>query len=288
MRGLQEAFDPEKGVFNRTDDGAIYPNPAAWVPKQPPGKPPYTNGDVFRLLGSMLGKAMYEGIIVELPLAAFFLKKLRGVASDLNDLPSLDRQLYRNLLELSKPETDLDLLALNFTIQRYAASPDEADVPLMAGGADIFVHRGNLPLYLTFVADYRLNREIAPNATAFLDGFNKLIDQSWLRMFNDRELQQLISGDCRGGFDLEDFRQHVQLGGGYHSNHPVIGMLWSALATLSVPQQESFLKFVTACSRCAVTRFFFSLPLGSPESVPCCASLPFPEKCAHQWCLCRE
>jgi ubiquitin-protein ligase E3 C len=204
---------------------------------------------VFRLLGSMLGKAMYEGIIVELPLAAFFLKKLRGVSSDLNDLPSLDRQLYRNLLELSKPETNLEALALNFTIQRSAARPDEADVPLMAGGADVIVDRSSLPLYLTLVADYRLNREIAPNASAFLDGFNKLIDQSWLRMFNDRELQQLISGDSRGGFDLDDFREHVQLGGGYHADHPVIGMLWSALSKMSVRQKESFLKFVTACSR---------------------------------------
>lgn len=197
----------------------------------------------------MLGKAMYEGIIVELPLAAFFLKKLRGVSSDLNDLPSLDRQLYRNLLELSKPDTDLEALALNFTIQRSAASPDEADVPLMAGGADVVVDRSNLPLYLTFVADYRLNREIAPNAAAFLHGFNKLIDPSWLRMFNDRELQQLISGDSRGGFDIADLRQHAQLGGGYHADHPVIMKFWSVLSQLNVRQQESFLKFVTACSR---------------------------------------
>jgi hypothetical protein len=129
----QEAFDPAKGIFLRTDEGAIYPNPAAPLPPQPPGKPPYSAGDVFRLLGSILGKAMYEGIIVELPLAAFFLKKLRGGSSDLNDLPSLDRQLYRNLLELSRPDTDFELLGLTFTIKRSAASADEADVPLMPG-----------------------------------------------------------------------------------------------------------------------------------------------------------
>jgi HECT-domain (ubiquitin-transferase) len=119
-----------------------------------------------------------------------------------------------------------------------------------AGGADVMVCRQNLPLYLTLVADYRLNKEIAANAKAFLFGFTKLIDPSWLRMFNDRELQQLISGDSSGGFDLNDFQQHVQLGGGYHADHPVVRMLWRALATFAVPEQEAFLKFVTACSRC--------------------------------------
>ena len=35
------------------------------------------------------------GILVELPLAAFFLKRLRGAYSDINDLPTLDPELHR-------------------------------------------------------------------------------------------------------------------------------------------------------------------------------------------------
>lgn len=111
--------------------------------------------------------------------------------------------------------------------------------------------RGNLPLYLTLVADYRLNREIATHAAAFMDGFKKLIEPAWFRMFNDRELQQLISGDSRGGFDLDDFKEHVILGGGYHAGHNIIQMFWRVLAQLDTHQQSAFLKFVTACSRCA-------------------------------------
>lgn len=40
------------------------------------------------------------GILVELPLAGFFLKTFGGAAPDLNDLPSLDPQLHRSLLFL--------------------------------------------------------------------------------------------------------------------------------------------------------------------------------------------
>ena len=48
----------------------------------------------------MLGKSLYEGILLELPLAAFFLKKMRGGVCEINDLPSLDTEVYKNLLQL--------------------------------------------------------------------------------------------------------------------------------------------------------------------------------------------
>lgn len=48
----------------------------------------------------MLGKAVYEGILLELPLAGFFLKKFSGCAADLGDLASLDPEVHRHLLAL--------------------------------------------------------------------------------------------------------------------------------------------------------------------------------------------
>eukprot|EP00892_Ulva_mutabilis_P006745 jgi/Ulvmu1/4442/UM002_0167.1 len=254
---LKEAFHPDLGMFLQTEDGAMGPNPAAQLP---PGlQTTRSIADAFRLLGSMLGKAMYEGIIVELPLAAFFLKKLRGGSSDLNDLPSLDRQLYGNMMKLTDPSLDLESVGVHFTIIS-TASGVERDVPLMPGGEHVAVTRENLPLYLTLVADYRLNREIAVHAAAFMDGFMKLIEPAWLRMFNDRELQQLISGDSRGGFDLDDFKDNVHLGGGYHAGHNIIRMFWRVLAQLDKQQQSAFLKFVTACSRPPLLGFKYMQP----------------------------
>jgi len=48
----------------------------------------------------MLGKCLYEGMLLELPLAAFFLKKMRGGVCDINDMPSLDPEVYKHLLQL--------------------------------------------------------------------------------------------------------------------------------------------------------------------------------------------
>lgn len=82
------------------------------------------------------GKAMYEGIIVELPLAAFFLKKLRGGSSDLNDLPSLDRQLYDNMMKLTHLSLDLETVGVQFTIISKTSGVD-CEVPLMPGAATL-------------------------------------------------------------------------------------------------------------------------------------------------------
>eukprot|EP00959_Pyramimonas_sp_CCMP1952_P025947 544694-Pyramimonas_sp.AAC.3 len=65
----------------------------------------------------MLGKALYEGILVELPFAAFFLSKLRGRDNELNDLSSLDPELYKNLLFLKRYQGDVADLELYFVAQ---------------------------------------------------------------------------------------------------------------------------------------------------------------------------
>jgi hypothetical protein len=62
-------------------------------------------------------QAMFEGILLELPLAGFFLKKFRaGAWCDVNDLPTLDAELYRNLLVLRDYGGDAADLALTFTV----------------------------------------------------------------------------------------------------------------------------------------------------------------------------
>lgn len=52
----------------------------------------------YQFLGSMLGKALYEGLLVELPFAGFFLCKLAGRGRGMvgvHHLASFDPELYR-------------------------------------------------------------------------------------------------------------------------------------------------------------------------------------------------
>jgi ubiquitin-protein ligase E3 C len=48
----------------------------------------------------MLGKALWEGMLLEMPLAGFLLKKMRGLRCDVNDMYSLDPEVARHLMQL--------------------------------------------------------------------------------------------------------------------------------------------------------------------------------------------
>jgi ubiquitin-protein ligase E3 C len=90
------AFPPfcaQSNLFSENPQRQLYPNPAAYQ------LVPDAEGQL-RFLGRMLGKSLYEGMLLELPLAAFFLKKMRGGVCDINDLPSLDPEVYRHLAQL--------------------------------------------------------------------------------------------------------------------------------------------------------------------------------------------
>jgi hypothetical protein len=116
----------------------------------------------------------------------------------------------------------------------------------------VAVTAANVVEYVHRVADFRLNRQMARAAGAFLRGFFELVRPGWVAAFNEWELQALISGSDLGdgGLDLADMRAHTVYAGGYHDEgHPVVEAFWRALAAFSPAQQRAFLKFVTGCSR---------------------------------------
>lgn len=66
---------------------------------------------------------MYEGILVDVAFAGFFLAKWLGRQSFLDDLASLDPDLYNGLIFLKHYDQDVGDLALNFTMATDGALP---------------------------------------------------------------------------------------------------------------------------------------------------------------------
>mmetsp|Transcript_5042 Transcript_5042/g.14483 ORF Transcript_5042/g.14483 Transcript_5042/m.14483 type:complete len:998 (+) Transcript_5042:1276-4269(+) len=250
---VKEGFDPNAGLFAATSDNKLYPNPAAGA----------LVGDAPRLLdflGRMLGKALFEGILLELPLAGFFLKQLLpGAWCDVNDLPTLDAELYRNLMHLRDYQGDAADLALTFTISKSAVE-DREEVDLIYNGSNVPVTNENKMSYIYKVADYRLNRQLSGLTAAFRAGLSSVVPPAWLGMFAPGELQTLISGAGGGVVDLADLAAHTQYAGGYHAEHPVITNFWKAMESFSAEDQRNFLRFVTSVSRGPLLGFKYLEP----------------------------
>lgn len=59
---VRDGFSPQAGLFVSTAQNQLYPNPAALAAVDGASR-------LLAFLGRMLGKALYEGVLLELPLA---------------------------------------------------------------------------------------------------------------------------------------------------------------------------------------------------------------------------
>ena len=121
--------------------------------------------EYMSFLGRMLGKAMFDGIQMDLPFCGFFLSKLLGKHNYLDELPSLDPALHKNLLVLKNYEGDVADLCLDFTVTNDDIGGSGVH-ELVPGGAELEVNNSNRIQYIHLVADYRLNKQIAPQCDA--------------------------------------------------------------------------------------------------------------------------
>ncbi|KAA8499828.1 E3 ubiquitin-protein ligase UPL6 [Porphyridium purpureum] len=251
---MANAFSPSMyGLFKETPSGRLYPNPSSALIS------PHTHLEQFEFLGRMLAKALFDGVLVKLPFATFFLNKILGKHSHFEDLESLDPDLFKNLLYLKECDAALvPELGLNFTIVENEF--DECkEVELCADGVNRSVDANNRVEYIHRVAHYKLNVQMRLQTAAFLRGFADVMRLEWIQIFNANELQLLISGK-EGQIDLLDLRRHTHYSGGYTEDSAVIQYFWRVMAELSAEQQSNLLQFVTSSPRAPLLGFRFLNP----------------------------
>jgi ubiquitin-protein ligase E3 C len=197
------------------------------------------------------GKALYEGITIQPRFAHFFLSFLRGDYNFLHMLPDLstvDPQLYNNLMFLKTYDGDAADLCLSFTITNDDFGGTR-EIPLIPNGGNVDVTNGNKQRYIGLVAKYYVVDRVKEQSEAFTRGLWEVIDPLWLKLFNEPELQVLISGASDGKLDVEDLRRNTRYMGGYTGLDRNVIRFWSVVSSLTSKQQADLLRFVTSCER---------------------------------------
>ncbi|EIW51561.1 HECT-domain-containing protein [Trametes versicolor FP-101664 SS1] len=236
----KEVFDSDRGLWLANKKNELYPAPHSYATEA-------HSLAWYRFIGRILGKALYDGILIDVAFAGFFLAKWLGKQSWLDDLASLDPELYSGLIFLKHYEGDPEELSLNFTVsQEEFGVMKTAD--LIPNGSNIPVTRENRLQYIYLVAHHRLTKQIKKQSTAFFEGLSEIIDPKWLRMFNQQELQILLGG-VNAPIDLDDLRSHTQYGGLYDDHEHTIEIFWSVVKTFNQDERRKLLRFVTSCSR---------------------------------------
>lgn len=241
---VREAFDTDRGLWRATEQQELYPNPASYARQT-------EQLQWYSFLGRVLGKALYEGILVDVRFASFFLSKWLGARrglthlDDLASLDSFDSELYRGLIYLKNYAGDVESdLSLNFTVTDEEFGQRKV-TELVPGGGNMAVTNKNRLSYIFLVANYRLDAQIRAQSSAFFAGLSELIDPRWLSIFDQQELSRLIRGS-EEPIDVDDLKAHTVYSD-YHEKDLTIQYFWQAVQSFDQATRASLLKFVTSC-----------------------------------------
>ncbi|KAI9729338.1 MAG: hypothetical protein M1818_008538 [Claussenomyces sp. TS43310] len=280
-----EAFDGSS-LFITNDQNLLYPNPivldqtreflrdAGIKESSPRWKETVTEGlRHYEFLGRIIGKCLYEGILIDISFAGFFLLKWAstdgvgtstqdsGYLTNINDLRDLDEALYQGLLQLKDYPGNVEDFSLDFTITDVISDdpPRTLTRELRPNGANIPVTNENRVLYISGVARHRLHGQSFHQTRAFLRGLGEIINPSWLSMFNQAELQTLIGGDS-SEVDIDDLRRNTIYSGVYQIGddgleHPTIQLFWKVMKELDDSDRRKVLKYVTSTPRAPLLGF---------------------------------
>ena len=195
-------------------------------------------------------------------------------------LATRDEQLYRSLASLREMgEQELEELQLPFTVTRGELTGHE-EVELLRGGAEMQVTKRNLPVFLVYVGDFYLNRDIDAATSALRGGLHVAVKREWLQLFGPSELQMLLSG-TQADIDIDDLKRNTVLHGDYTAQHPTVVLFWRVVEEMSAEDRALLLRFVTSCPRPPLQGFAHLNPQFAIRNALDAARLPSASTCVN-------
>lgn len=258
-----DAANTKKGLFSVNKDHLLYPNPIFGVNSKYSALTPEEKKEGLRyikFLGKIIGKCLYEGILVDVEFSLFFLQKLSGIIDNsFDDMYSLDPEVYNSLIKLYNYPGDVEELSLDFTISQKVGHGKYVTIPLVPDGQSIAVTNNNRLRYIHAVSQYKLNTVLTPQTRSFLSGMSTLISLDWLSMFNGPELQMLISGGS-SRINISDLKAHTLIYD-FPANDTTISDLWDILENdFTEEERRLFIKFVTSVPKAPLLGFGALVP----------------------------
>jgi hypothetical protein len=217
----------------------------------------------FRLAGILIGKALFEGLVLDVHLALPLLKHVLGIPISFSDLEFLDEDLHRNSKWL-KTNTQVENLCLTFSIMMENGK----EVDLKENGRNIDVTDENKDEYLRLVLEYRMLMSIADQLQEFLSGIYDVVPKGLLSVFDYQELELILCGIPT--IDTADWKANTKVR--YYvtddedrkrgapviseeAQNSVLTWFWIVLESFTPEERARLLQFTTGTSRVPVEGF---------------------------------
>uniref|UniRef100_A0A7E4UYV5 HECT-type E3 ubiquitin transferase n=1 Tax=Panagrellus redivivus TaxID=6233 RepID=A0A7E4UYV5_PANRE len=198
----------------------------------------------FELCGRILGLALIHRCMIDTFFTRAFYKMLQGLPYKLEDLQSMDLQYYNSLLWVRNNKITPDL-ELTFTTTEDIAG-EVVERELLPGGKQILVTDTNKEEFITLMIRSRVERNAEAQNKALLRGVYSLVDREYLRVFDAKQLELVLSGTVE--INIEDWRENTEYKNGFFEDHVVVRWFWDTVYSFSNAERLKLLQFVTGTS----------------------------------------
>ncbi|KAK5101811.1 E3 ubiquitin-protein ligase tom1 [Lithohypha guttulata] len=237
-------FDPNYALFQpvASDKTTFHPSPLSRV------NPEHLL--YFKFIGRIIGKALHEGRVLDCHFSRAVYKRILGKKPNLKDLESNDVDYYKSLVWIL--ENDItDILTEEFCVIEDEFG-EEKVIDLIPNGRNIAVTEENKKEYVQALVEYRLTESVKEQLDSFLGGFHDIIPAELIAVFNEQELELLISGLPE--VDVDDWKANTE----YHNYSPSsqqIVWFWRIVKAMSNEERAKLLQFITGTSKVPLNGF---------------------------------
>jgi len=237
---IRQLVAPEYGMFlHDHDHHQIWFNPAS------------QEFEEFRLIGTVLGLAIYNRATLDFGLPLIGYRKLLGHrVGGLSDLATLKPDVAKSLRWLLKYDGEdfEEICGRNF-VGDYDGYGTVVEVPLMPNGENIPVTKSNRAEFVKLYCDFVLNKSIAAQFKAFSDGFRSVAAGNGLSLFQPEEIELLVVGSTyTTKLPVEELKA-ITTYEGFQPTDLTIQNFWVVVDCFSFEDQKKLLRFITGTDR---------------------------------------
>ncbi|CCH62217.1 hypothetical protein TBLA_0G02790 [Henningerozyma blattae CBS 6284] len=239
-----EMFNPFYCLFEYSahDNYTIQINPNSAI------NPEHLN--YFKFIGRVVGLGVFHRRFLDAFFVGALYKMMLRKKVVLQDMEGVDNEVYNSLKWILDNSIE-GILDLTFSAddERFG---EVITVDLKENGRNIEVTDENKKEYIELFTQWKIVDRVQEQLKAFMDGFNELIPEDLVTVFDERELELLIGGIAE--IDIEDWKKHTDYRG-YQESDEVIQWFWKCVGEWDNEQRARLLQFTTGTSRIPVNGF---------------------------------
>ncbi|KAK3315071.1 hypothetical protein B0H66DRAFT_481141 [Apodospora peruviana] len=278
----RQMFDPNYALFIpvSSDRTTFHPNKLSGINEE--------HLSFFKFIGRIIGKALYEGRLLDCYFSRAVYKRILGKPVSVKDMESFDPDYYKSLVWML--ENDIT----DIIVETFSVEDDEFGVTkvidLIENGRNIPVTEENKHEYVRLIVEHKLLSSVKEQMEQFLQGFHDIIPEELIAIFNEQELELLISG--LPDIDVDDWKGNTEYHNYTSASHQ-IQWFWRAVRSFDKEERAKLLQFVTGTSKVplngfkelegmnGISRFNIHRDYGNKERLPsshtCFNQLDLPE-----------